>query len=606
MTTNDIRQKYLDFFKARGHAVIPSAPLVPADDPTVLFTTAGMHPLVPYLTGQPHPAGKRLVDFQECVRTGDIDEVGDSSHLTHLEMLGNWSLGDYFKAEAIQWSFEFLTTELGIDPHRLFVTVYEGDDLVPKDEESIADWQKQFKAVGIEAKVGERIFALNRDHNWWGPAGQTGPCGPDTEMYYFRGNLGELEPGSYSPESDSRFVEIWNDVFMAYHKNADGSYSELKQRNVDTGMGLDRMAAVLQGLDSVYDTDLMKPIKTAVEQLALASSDLVYQASNKSHLRSIRIITDHLRAATFILADGVTPSNTERGYVLRRIIRRAIRQGLYLGLRQNFTAQIAQVVVDQYQSVYPELKTLNLSELETEETLFRKTLERGVREFTKLVSDKLTGQLVFVLFDTFGFPPELSIEDATRLHIPIDPIWQTDFDQLMTEQKDRSRTATAGVFKGGLADHSEATTKYHTATHLMHQALRRVLGTHVIQRGSNITPERLRFDFSHTDKMTPEEINQVEVLVNAQIDKDLPVSWTEMSTTEAFKSGALGAFGDKYGDVVKVYTVGDPKGEWFSREICGGPHVEHTGQLGADGKKFKIKKEESSSAGVRRVKAVLE
>ncbi len=599
MTTNELRSKYLEFFKSKRHTIIPSAPIVPEHDPTTLFNSAGMQPLVPNLLGEPHPAGKRIADVQKCLRTTDIDEVGDETHLTMFEMLGNWSFGDYFKKESIAMSWEFLTDPkwLGIDPKKLYITVYEGDAEVPKDSESVEYWQEHFKSVGMDAKEGERIIALGKDDNWWEQGGvETGPAGPDTEIFYY---LGDEENPKFEYADQSKYVEIWNNVFLTYQRQKEGGYKELEQKNVDTGMGVERTAAALEGVKTVYDTDLLSQIGYTITGLASEEFDQVFLETDQNMGRAIRIITDHLRAATFLAADGVQPSNTEQGYVMRRLMRRAIRQGLVLGIKSGLSETVGVKVIELYGEVYSELtdqQNLILDILTKEEEQFRKTLDRGVREFTREVKDKLTGETAFRLFDTYGFPPELSVEDAKRLNIPIDPNWDEDFQRLMNEQKERSRTATAGVFKGGLADHSEQVTKYHTANHLMYAALRHVLGNHVIQRGSNITEERLRFDFSHTEKVTPEQLKEVEEIVNHQIHRDLPVTMEELPTQDAFAAGAIGAFGDKYGDTVKVYTIGD-----FSKEICGGPHVEQTGVLGH----FKITKEESSSAGVRRIKATL-
>ena len=607
MKTADIRAKFLEFFKSKDHAIIPSAPVVPEHDPTVLFTTAGMHPLVPYLLGQPHSQGKRLADSQKCVRTTDIEEVGDYSHLTFFEMLGNWSLGDYFKPESIAWSWEFLTDPkwMGIDPHKLYITVYEGDGEVPKDTESIKLWQEQYEKVGIEAREGERILALGRDDNWWEQGGvETGPAGPDTEIFYY---LGSDENPKFDTESTD-FVEIWNNVFMAYQRQKDGSYTELPAKNVDTGMGLERMAAAMQAVDNVYETDLLHNILTTVEKYARDSHDAVFvETSPESALRAARIITDHTRTVTFMAADGVQPGNKDQGYVMRRLARRAIREGLILGIRQDLFTHIAQKVIELYGDAFPELAdnaTSILDVLDREEKAFRQTLVRGLKEFERMLRDKqdLTGADAFTLYDTYGFPKELSLEEAKRVSLPVSADFEQEFDIKLQEQRDRSRTATAGQFKGGLSDNSEIVTRYHTATHLMYRALRNVLGDHVTQRGSNITADRMRFDFSHHEKMTPEQIKQVEDMVNDVIVRDLPMSFEELPVDKAFESGAIGAFGEKYPDVVKVYTVGDPQGDWYSREICGGPHVEHTGEIG----KFKITKEESSSAGVRRIKAVIE
>jgi alanyl-tRNA synthetase len=607
MTTNEIRSKFLEFFKSKGHTVIPSAPVVPEHDPTVLFTTAGMHPLVPYLLGEDHPGGRRLANSQKCVRTTDIDEVGDNRHLTMFEMLGNWSLGDYYKQESIGWSFEFLTGDkwLGIDPHKLYVTVYEGDSQVPKDEESIEIWRTQFKSAGIDAKEGERIQMRGRDDNWWEQGGvETGPAGPDTEIFYYLGSDSDPEF-----KDTDEFIEIWNNVFMAYQRQKDGSYVELANKNVDTGMGLERIAAVMQGVSSVFETDLFKKIEAAVTAYADDVQDRVYREVDSDLGRAVRIITDHMRSGVFMAADGVRPSNNEQGYVMRRLLRRAIRQGLILGIRKDLAEQVAPVVIELYGGAYPELeheRNTILDILSAEESRFRSTLDRGVREFIKLAKPALTGEAVFKLFDTYGFPPELSIEDAKREAIPVDSNWDEAFQRLMNEQRERSRTASAGEYKGGLADHSAMSIKYHTATHLMYKALKLVLGDHVVQRGSNITQERLRFDFSHPEKLTSDQIKRVEEIVNQSIERDWPMGWREMETKAAMAQGVLGAFGDKYGETVKVYTAGDPDAEWFSQEICGGPHVTHTGELGEDGKQFKITKEESSSAGVRRIKAVLQ
>ncbi len=600
MTTDELRRKYLEFFKSKDHTIILSSPLVPEHDPTTLFNSAGMQPLVPNLLGESHQGGSRVTNVQKCLRTTDIEEVGDETHLTFFEMLGNWSFGDYFKKESIAYSWEFLTDKnwLGIDPKKLFITVYEGDSGVPKDDESIEYWQEHFRSAGIEAREGERIVALGKDDNWWEQGGvETGPAGPDTEIFYY---LGDEENPKFDAAEQSKFVEIWNNVFLTYQRQKDGSYEDLAQKNVDTGMGVERTIAALQGVKTVYDTDLLSQIGHTITDLADEKFDQVFLETDINMGRAIRIITDHLRAATFLAADGVEPTNTERGYVMRRLMRRAIRQGLVLGIKSGLSEAIGAKVIELYHKTYSELKERQneiLDILMREEEQFRKTLDRGVREFAREVKDKLTGEAAFRLFDTYGFPPELSLEDSKQLNIPIDPNWDEDFQRLMNEQKERSRTATAGVFKGGLADHSEQSTKYHTANHLMYAALRQVLGNHVIQRGSNITEERLRFDFSHSEKMTPEQVKEVEDIVNHQIHRDLKVSMEELPTQKAFDEGAIGAFGDKYTETVKVYSIGD-----FSKEICGGPHVEHTGVLGH----FKITKEESSSAGVRRIKAVLE
>lgn len=592
ITSSELRQKYLDFFKERGHAVIPSASIIPNNDPTVLFTTAGMHPLVPYLMGQKHPEGTRLTDVQKCIRTGDIDEVGDASHLTFFEMLGNWSLGDYFKKEAIAWSYEFLTSPkyLGLDPDKLAFTVFEGDSDAPRDEESAELW----KAQGVKE---DHIFYLPKKHNWWGPAGQTGPCGPDTEMFI----ITDKEPcgEDCSPAcSCGRYLEIWNDVFMQYHKNADGTFDPLQQKNVDTGMGLERTLCVLTGKDNVYETEIFS------EQLAKIS-ELCGKKYGESEqvTRAFRIIADHIRTATFILGDdlGVSPSNVDQGYVLRRLIRRAVRFGRKLDMPENFTPAIAQVVIEKYKNVYPELernKDFVLEQLRLEEERFAKTLEQGTKEFEKLVdklkiSGTLSGRLAFRLYDTFGFPIEMTQELAKENGLTVDI---DGFNAAFKKHQELSKAGSEQKFKGGLADHSEETTKLHTATHLLHAALRKVLGDEVAQKGSNITAERLRFDFSFHRKMEPEEIAEVQRLVNEAIERKMPITMEEMSVEDARNSGAIGLFGDKYGERVKVYTMGD-----FSKEICGGPHASNTGDLVA----FKIQKEQSSSAGVRRIKAII-
>ncbi len=632
MTTNELRQKFLDFFKEKGHAIIPSASVVPENDPTVLFTTAGMHPLVPYLQGQPHPMGKRLADAQKCVRTDDIDEVGDNRHLTFFEMLGNWSLGDYFKRESITWSFEFLTDKqwLGIDPNKLYVTVFEGDEDAPQDEESIGIWQALFRTHGIDASLGERIRAYPKKKNWWGPAGLTGPCGPDTEIFYDTGKPHDKAFGETCHQNCDcgRFVEIWNNVFMEYDKQADGSFKPLAQKNVDTGMGLERIVAVMQGVETVFEIDVFTPVIQKIEELSGKSYGVVASVAKQSQareseiasssgtprndtqeqiVRSMRIIADHVRAATFIVGDerGVAPSNVGQGYIVRRLLRRAIREGRRLGITEPFTHLVAEVFVGLYGSHYRELET-HLSkivdELRKEEEKFGKTLEKGMRELEKMMTKgDVTGEQAFVLFSTYGFPLELT-EEIMREHGK--SVDRATFESEFKKHQELSRTASAGTFKGGLADHSVETTRLHTATHLLHQALRTVLGDHVEQKGSNITAERLRFDFSHPRKMTPEEIQKVEEIVNDAIRRDLPVHCEQLPIEEAKKRGAIGLFGDKYaqmGDKINVYFVGDEEKGFFSKEICGGPHVEHTEELGS----FKIQKEEAVSAGVRRIKATV-
>jgi alanyl-tRNA synthetase len=593
MTANELRSKYIEFFSTKGHAEISGASLIPQNDPTVLFTTAGMHPLVPYILGQKHPAGSRLVDVQRCIRTGDIEDVGDSSHLTFFEMLGNWSLGEYFKAEAIAMSWEFLTSPrwLGLDPSKLAVTCFAGDEAVAQDTESAAVW----KSHGVPQ---ERIYFLGRKDNWWGPAGETGPCGPDTEMFIDTGIPGtnESRPGV----SDGKWLEIWNDVFMQYNKQPDGSFATLDRKCVDTGMGIERTITILQGKKSVYETELFTPIIRKIEELSGAR----YGESEQTDT-SIRIIADHARAATHIIGDeaGVAPSNVGQGYILRRLIRRAVRHGRKLGLTKPFLSLIAEVVIEMYADIYISIDRKRaeiVGELTGEEERFLETLRKGEHEFEKLLPNleknpkkTIPGRVAFRLYDTYGFPIEITEELAGEHGMSVD---REGFDDAYRKHQEKSKSDSAGVFKGGLADHTEMTTRLHTATHLLHKALRTVLGEHVAQKGSNITQERLRFDFSHPDKMTPEQIKQVEQIVNQQIKRDLPVDFNEMTLEEARDSGAIALFGDKYDEVVKVYSIGD-----FSKEVCGGPHVSHTQELG----QFRIVKEQSSSQGVRRIKAVL-
>lgn len=629
MKASEIRKKYLEFFKSKEHAIIPSASVVPENDPTVLFTTAGMHPLVPYLMGEIHPLGKRLADSQKCIRTGDIDDVGDNRHLTFFEMLGNWSLGDYFKKEAISWSWEFLTDKkwLGLDPKRLYVTVFAGNENSPVDNESIEAWKEQFKSSGIEAGVcseGERaetdsrIFLLGAADNWWGPAGETGPCGPCSEMFYdVRPEEGSLEGKTHEEWVDAfRIMEIWNDVFMEFNKLASGGFEKMAQQNVDTGMGLERTVTVLAGEENVFDTDLFIPIINKIEEL----SGKKYEDSEEIK-KSMRIVADHIKASVFIIADGVEPSNTERGYVLRRLIRRAIRQGHLLGIDKNFTVEIARVIQEMYKEVFPEvLGEKVLVELQKEEDGFRKTLEKGIIKIDKYLNNpegnffhEKRGEevgkrdvyfnsdvagLIFDLYQTDGFPIEMSLEEIKKTGVSFDEEKiKEKFNDLLKKHQDLSRTASAGMFKGGLADNKEETTQLHTAAHLMLAGLRKVLGEHVHQKGSNINGERLRFDFSHPEKMTDEQKKAVEDYVNEAIGAKVPVEMNEMSLDEARESGAEGAFENKYGEVVKVYKV-----TGYSNEICGGPHVTNTGDIKGV---FKIQKEESSSAGVRRIKAVI-
>ncbi len=583
MKAIDIRKKYLNFFKEHGHTIIPSAPLIPENDPSVLFTTAGMQPLVPYLLGEKHPAGTRLTDYQKCVRTNDIDEVGDNRHLTYFEMLGNWSLGDYFKEESIQMSYEFLTKELGIPAEKLSVTCFAGDEDCPRDEISAACWEK----AGI---AKDHIYYYGKDDNWW-IAGEEGPCGPDTEMFYDTGK--PACSAECQPSCDcGKYVEIWNNVFMEYFKDAQGKYSKLEQKNVDTGLGLERMTMLLQGKETPFDTEIFEPIMKKLEEI-----------ENKDIIESRRIVAEHLRSSMMIICDGGRPSNIDRGYVLRRLIRRMIRHMNKLEINLDELSTLIDINVENLKEMYPDLeknKETIKSVILEEKDKFVKTLSHGEKEFTKAMNyakqngkNKIDGKIVFRLYDTYGFPPEMTQELAKENNIEID---LEEFNKLFKEHQEKSRLGSEQKFKGGLADQNEKTIAYHTATHLLHQALRTVLGEHVKQSGSNITEERLRFDFTHPQKMTKEEIQKVEDLVNEQIKKDLKVTCEEMSYEDAKKSGAIGLFTDKYGEKVKVYTIGD-----FSKEICGGPHVTHTGDMG----RFKIKKEESSSSGIRRIKAVL-
>ena len=593
LTANELRKLFIDFFVSKGHVQISGASVIPENDPTVLFTTAGMHPLVPYLLGQEHPAGNRLTDYQKCIRTGDIDSVGDPHHLTCFEMLGNWSLGDYFKKEMIPWSYEFLTKVLEIPAEKLSVTVFEGEEGIPRDTESAELWH----SMGIPY---ERIYFMPREDNWWGPAGETGPCGPDTEMFIDTGRPAcgpDCKPGC----SCGKYFEVWNDVLMGYRKTKEGKYVEMERKCIDTGMGIERTIAILQGKKSVYDTEVMQPILKVIGELAGVS----YHDDEEKDV-SMRIIADHIRTSTFILGDqrGVSPSNVGQGYILRRLIRRAVRHGKKLGIQGSFLAKVAEVVIKLYGEPYPELRDNEqkvYSELTAEEEKFSLTLEKGEKQFEKMTYflekqgvKEISGGSAFKLYDTYGFPIELTKELAKEKGFTVD---EKGFEEAFAKHQELSRTAEAGQFKSGLGDHSEQTTALHTATHLLHAALRKVLGTHVQQKGSNITPERLRFDFSHAEKMTPEQIKEVEDLVNKAISDDLTVTCETMSPQEAVDKGAVAFFSSKYGEQVTVYTVGD-----FSKEVCAGPHVQHTGDMGH----FRILKEESSSAGVRRIKAVLE
>jgi alanyl-tRNA synthetase len=606
MTAQELRSKYFQFFQAKGHKLIPSASLIPENDPSVLFTTAGMHPLVPYLLGESHPEGKRLVNAQKCIRTDDIEEVGDTTHHTFFEMLGNWSLGDYFKEEAIDWSWEFLTDPkwLGLDKNKLACSVFAGDSDAPFDAEAYGTWE----GLGVNEK---RIARLPKKNNWWSPAGPTGPCGPDTEMFYWVGDPDKV-PESFN-DDNVLWVEIWNNVFMQYNKKADGTFEPLAQKNVDTGMGLERTLATLNGLADNYLTDVWVGLIRKIEEL-----------SGKKYLESeiitrlMRIVADHIKAATFIIGDekGVTPSNTGAGYIVRRLLRRATIYGQRLGIKKghSWIYQVAEKVIDIYKEAYPELvrnQEYIKKNIEEEEGKFEKTLENGLKEFNeqcesllcKIDKDSdmkvtMPGDIVFKLFATYGFPLELIKEIAQERKIEVD---EKGFAEEFKKHQELSRTASAGMFKGGLADASEQTKKLHTAAHLLLASLRRVLGDHVFQKGSNITAERLRFDFSHPEKMTTEQIAEVERLVNEAIQKDLPINCEEKPLAEAKAEGAMGVFESKYGEKVKVYKVGE--GDLVvSQEICGGPHASHTGELGH----FKIIKEESSSSGVRRIKAILE
>lgn len=583
MKAIEIRNKFLEFFKKHNHTIIPSAPLIPENDPSVLFTTAGMQPLVPYLLGEKHPGGKRIADYQKCVRTVDIDSVGDNRHLTYFEMLGNWSLGDYFKKDAIAMSYKFLTEELGIDPEKLSVTCFAGDADAPKDIEAFEAW----KNAGIPE---ERIYFYGKEDNWW-IAGEEGPCGPDTEMFLDTGKPACSE--NCQPSCNcGKYVEIWNNVFMEYYKSKDG-IKKLEQKNVDTGLGLERMAMLLQKVETPFDTELFKPVMEELEKLEKIDD-----------IKSRRIVAEHLRSSIMIIADGGRPSNIDRGYVLRRLIRRMTRHMSKLQIDLENISDLIDLTINNLNEMYPELQTkrdIIKNVIIEEKDKFIKTLGHGEKEFEKVINkleqenkNVIDGKTIFKLYETYGFPPEITADLAQEKGYKID---STEFDKLFKEHQEKSRLGSEQKFKGGLAEQNEITTAYHTATHLLHQALRNVLGDHVKQSGSNITTERLRFDFSHPEKMTPEQIKQVEDIVNEQIKRDLNVVSEEMPLEEAKKSGAIGLFENKYGDTVKVYTIGD-----FSKEICGGPHVKHTGELGH----FKIKKEESSSAGIRRIKAILE
>jgi len=608
MKANQLRKQFIDFFvKKHNHKQINGASLIPENDPTVLFTTAGMHPLVPYLYGERHAEGNRLVDIQKCVRTDDIDEVGDTTHLTFFEMLGNWSLGDYFEEETIKMSYEFLTASienggLGLDSKRLSVSCFTGDSDSPKDEKASNTWKKLgFREVKDKEDIsGGLIYFYGKKENWWGPAGQTGPCGPDTEIFYDTGKEKCSKCDEYGVACDcGKFVEIWNDVFMQYDKQSDGTYKPLSQKNVDTGFGFERGLAILNNVETPFETELFIDAIEKIRKLAggIKPTDFI---------ESQRIIADHLRAATFILGDpyGIAPSNTDQGYVLRRLIRRAVRHGKKIGVDGHFTTDIAKIYIDYYKDVYPELERFEvkiITELKKEEEKFSKTLLQGEKEFEKLLPNllkgshpTLPGRVAFKLYDTYGFPIEMTQELADEHEIQVD---MDGYKKAFKKHQELSRIGAEKKFAGGLADHSEQTAKLHTATHLLDQALRQVLGNHVKQKGSNITVDRLRFDFSHPGKMTPEQLKNVEDIVNEQIEKELDITYEEMSVDEAKKLGAIGLFESKYGEKVKVYKIGD-----FSMEICGGPHAKNTNELGH----FRITKEQSSSAGIRRIKAILE
>ena len=580
MNSSEIRQRFLDFFEKRGHAIVPSAPLVPQNDPSVLFNTAGMQPLVPYLMGQEHPMGKRLVNAQKCVRTQDIDEVGDNTHDTFFEMLGNWSLGDYFKDDAISWSYEFLTSHeegLGLDPNRLYITVFEGDENSPKDTEAFDIWKKFIPE--------NRIYYMGAKSNWWS-VGDNGPCGPDTEMFYdiTEQGLGDLTKEEYlKADEEQKVVEIWNDVFMQYLKKDGKVVGELPTKNVDTGSGLERIVMAVQGKNNIFDTDLFSGVMEKIE---------TFTTSND--LRAKRIVADHIRTASFMIADGVVPSNTHRGYILRRLLRRAVRFSDVLQFQNGSMALLADIVIEKYKDIYPEIiqnRDQIIDEINNEETKFRETLAKGLKEFEK-------GTDPFVLFTTYGFPIELTQELAKEKGIEID---MTDFNNKMSEHQKLSQTSSAGMFKGGLANHNEQTIRLHTAHHLLLAALQEVLGKEVKQRGSNITEERLRMDFAFDRKMTDEEKAKVEEIVNNYISRGLNVVRREMPLAEAEKLGAEMEFGAKYPETVSLYFIEDENGNAISKEFCGGPHVQNTNELGS----FKIQKEEASSAGVRRIKAIL-
>ena len=589
MKTIDLKETYLKFFESKGHKIIPSAPIIPENDPTCLFNTAGMQPLVPYLKGEPHPEGKRLTDVQKCFRTNDLDSIGDTTHHTFFEMLGNWSLGDYFKKESISWSFEFLTKKLEIPVEKLAVTVFKGNDIVPADTESAEIWE----SLGIKK---DKIAFLSEEHNWWPNMEMLGPCGPDTEIFYWRSE--EPVPEKFDEENEN-WVEIWNNVFMQYNHEENGKFTPLKNKNVDTGLGVERVTAILEGYTDNYKSSVWKDVIKKIEEI----SGLSYE--NEEYTRSMRIIADHIRAIVIIAGDdaGIKPSNTDQGYILRRLIRRTIRYAkkLNIDINSDWEQQLAELIINKYSKYYGELERNRSDILETlknEKIKFNRTLEHGLKEFEKVVKnidgDTINKDIAFRLYDTFGFPIELTEELAGELGLKVDT---EGFKRKFAEHQEKSRQGSTGKFKGGLASTGEMETKYHTATHLLNAALKKVLGPHVHQKGSNITAERMRFDFSHPAKMTDEEKKQTEDLVNEYIKMAIPVEKLEMKKEDALKMGAEAMFIDKYGDIVSVYKIGD-----VSLELCGGPHVKNTSELGH----FKIKKEEASSAGVRRIKAILE
>ncbi len=633
MNAQEIRNAYIKFFEDRAHVAIKRAPLVLKDDPTTLFTGSGMQPMIPYLLGEPHPHGKRIVDSQTCLRAQDIDDIGDNRHTTFFEMLGNWSMGDYFKEQQIEWMWEFLSDVVGLDMSKIYVTCYGGNETygVPKDEDAAKIWTKLFENAGLSHETadigseeagysrgmnaGERIFYYDGSKNWWSRNGNEentpvgDPCGPDSEMFYDFETPHNPEFGDHChPNCDcGRFMELGNNVFMAYKKVAEGEFEKLEKPNVDHGSGLERIAAAKLNDPDVFKISVMWPI---IEKLQTLSGKRY-----ESHTESMRVIADHLRAATFLSVDGCVPSNKEAGYVMRRLLRRAIRYSFELGIQENFLQEIVPVIADLYHEDFPEVADKRdevIAVLVKEEKVFRQTLKKGMKVFEELCSSQseITGENVFMLYDTYGFPLEMTVEEAFHWSKPMEDNWLNNYNAAMQRQRQRSQTAAKGTFKGGLGGQTLQHKKYHTATHMMYQALREVLGDHVVQRGSNITEERLRFDFSHPEKVTREQLDQVEEIVNREIAKDLQISFAEYPTEEATGPlGALGQFGDRYGETVKVYSMkdsnADPDERPFSFEICGGPHVDHTMQLFDDGKKFKITKEESSSAGIRRIKAIL-